>query len=131
VSTGRPAKKTEPGKNAVVSAWPSHAIEHRKDNNYGRNRQDYEYYFCNHHGASAPAQYYSDKIICVVCREKPKPECRVPSRHPDFAGMMRPGHDPSTPFGLSIAGPARDAETVERNPAMDFRRRNGADSSRR
>jgi hypothetical protein len=35
--------------------------------------------------------------------EKPKSESLVPSRPPDFAGMMRPGHTQSTPFGLSAA----------------------------
>jgi hypothetical protein len=41
----------------------------------------------------------------VFCRKKPKSECLVYSRfHPDFAGMMRPGHDQSTPFGLSAVG---------------------------
>jgi len=33
--------------------------------------------------------------------KKPKSEGLVPSRHPDFAGMMRPGHDQSTPFETS------------------------------
>ena len=28
------------------------------------------------------------------------PKAFVPSRPPDFTGMMRPGHDQSTPFGL-------------------------------
>jgi hypothetical protein len=54
-------------------------------------------------------QYYSDKLTLsfdVFCREKPKSECLVPSRHPDFVGMMRPGHDQSTPFGLTAAGRA-------------------------
>jgi hypothetical protein len=52
-------------------------------------------------------QYYSDKLTLsfdVFCREKPKSEGLVPSRPPDFAGMMRPGHHQSTPFGLSGAG---------------------------
>ena len=46
--------------------------------------------------------YYSAKLtlsLDVICREKPKPEGLVPSRPPDFAGMMRPGHDQSTNFG--------------------------------
>jgi hypothetical protein len=45
-------------------------------------------------------------LFDVFCREKPKSECLVPSRYPDFAGMMRPGHDQSTPFDLSAAGQA-------------------------
>jgi hypothetical protein len=52
--------------------------------------------------------YYSDKLTLlfdVFCREKPKSEGLVPSRYPDFAGMMRPGHDQSTPFGLAAASP--------------------------
>jgi hypothetical protein len=52
-------------------------------------------------------QYYSDKLTLsfdVFCRKKPESECMVPSRQPDFAGMMRAGHDQSTPFGLSAAG---------------------------
>jgi hypothetical protein len=55
-------------------------------------------------------QYGSDKLtlsLDVFCREKPKSESLVPSRPPDFAGMMRPGHDQSTPFGLSTAQGAR------------------------
>jgi hypothetical protein len=51
-------------------------------------------------------QYYSDKLTLSFdgfYRKKPKSECLVPSRHPDFAGMMRPGHDQSTPFGLSTS----------------------------
>jgi hypothetical protein len=39
----------------------------------------------------------------VFCRKKPKSESLVLSRHSDFAGMMRPGHHQSTPFGLSAA----------------------------
>jgi hypothetical protein len=45
---------------------------------------------------------YSDKLTLsfdVFCQKKPKSECLVPSRSPDFAGMMRTGHDQSTPFG--------------------------------
>jgi hypothetical protein len=38
----------------------------------------------------------------VFRREKPKSESFVPSCYPDFAGMMRPGHDQSTPFGLEF-----------------------------
>jgi hypothetical protein len=52
-------------------------------------------------------QYYSDKVtlsLDVFCREKPKSKGLVSSRHPDFAGMMRPGHDQSTSFGLSAVG---------------------------
>jgi hypothetical protein len=51
--------------------------------------------------------YCSDKLtlsLDVFCREKPKSECFVPSQQPDFAGMMRPGHDQSTNFGFSGAG---------------------------
>jgi hypothetical protein len=54
--------------------------------------------------------YYSDELTLSLddfCREKPKSESLVPSRQPDFAGMMRPGHDQSTPFGLSAAPKAR------------------------
>ena len=41
----------------------------------------------------------------VFCRKETKSEYLVPSRfYSDFAGMMRPGHDQSTPFGLSAAG---------------------------
>jgi len=49
-----------------------------------------------------------DKLILsfdVFCREKPKSEGLVPPRPPDFAGMMRPGHHQSTPFGLSAVAP--------------------------
>jgi hypothetical protein len=54
--------------------------------------------------SSLRQQYYSEKralSFAVFCREKPKSEYLVPSRQSDFAGMMRPGHDQSTPFGLS------------------------------
>jgi hypothetical protein len=56
------------------------------------------------HGRLQGQLYCSDKLtlsLDVFCREKPKSECFVPSQQPDFAGMMRPGHDQSTPFGLS------------------------------
>jgi len=46
-------------------------------------------------------QYYSDKLTLsfdVFCRKKTKSESLVPSRYPAFAGMMRPGHDQSTPI---------------------------------
>jgi hypothetical protein len=46
----------------------------------------------------------SDKLILsfdVFCREKPKSEGFNHLCYPDFAGMMRPGHDQSTPFGLA------------------------------
>ena len=43
-------------------------------------------------------------LFDVFCREKPKSESLVPSRQPDFEGMMRPGHDQSTNFGLAGAG---------------------------
>jgi hypothetical protein len=36
--------------------------------------------------------------------EKPKSEGFNHLCYPDFADMMRPGHDQSTPFGLSVAG---------------------------
>jgi hypothetical protein len=58
-------------------------------------------------------QYYSDKLtlsLDVLCRKMTKFECLAPSRHPDFAGMMRPGHDQSTPFGLSTASPKGERE---------------------
>jgi hypothetical protein len=54
--------------------------------------------------AGSAQQYYSVKLTLsfdVICRGKPKPEYLVSSRQPDFAGMMRPGHDQSTPFGWS------------------------------
>jgi hypothetical protein len=50
---------------------------------------------------------FSDKLTLsfdVFCREKPKSESFNHSCYPDFADMMRPGHDQSTPFGLSTAG---------------------------
>jgi hypothetical protein len=53
-------------------------------------------------------QYYSDQLtlsVDVFCREKPNSEGSVPSRHPDFVGIMRPVHDQSTPFGLSAQLP--------------------------
>jgi hypothetical protein len=34
----------------------------------------------------------------IFYREKSKSESLDPSRQPDFAGMMRPGHDQSIPF---------------------------------
>jgi hypothetical protein len=60
-------------------------------------------------------QYYSDKFTLsfdVFCREKPKPESFVPSRYPDFAGMMCPDHDQSTPFGLSATGRVTECARV-------------------
>jgi hypothetical protein len=56
---------------------------------------------------SSSSQCYSDQLTLsfdVFCREEPKSENFVPSRQPDFAGMMCPGHDQSTPFGWSTAG---------------------------
>jgi hypothetical protein len=38
--------------------------------------------------------------MIVASPKKPDSESLVPSRYPDFAGMMRPGHDQSTPFGF-------------------------------
>jgi len=40
----------------------------------------------------------------VFCWEEPKSEGLVPSRPPDFAGMMRPGHNQSTSFGGVLIG---------------------------
>jgi hypothetical protein len=37
----------------------------------------------------------------IFCREKPKSEYFNHLCYPDFAGMMRPGHDQSTPFETS------------------------------
>jgi hypothetical protein len=54
---------------------------------------------------------FSDKLTLsfdVFCREKPKSEGLVPSRQPDFAGMMRPGNHQSIPFGLSAASGTRE-----------------------
>ena len=56
--------------------------------------------------SSSRKQSYSDKLTLsfdVLCRKMTKSESLVPSRQPDFAGMMRPGHHQSTNFGLSAA----------------------------
>ncbi len=51
----------------------------------------------------------------------------VSSRQPDFAGMMRPGHDRSTPFGLSAA--SFNAKTQRRKGSRDApSRRRGSDA---
>lgn len=118
-TTGRTAKKPEPGKNAAVSAPASRAIERIKDNGHSRNCQNYEYHFCNHHDASAAAsQYFSDKLTLssdVFCWKKPKSECLVPSRANPTARMMRFDHNQSTPFGLSTAGGVRRLTLPPRN----------------
>jgi hypothetical protein len=46
-------------------------------------------------------QYYSDKLalsFAVFCRKKPKSEGFNHLCYPDFADMMRPGHDQSTNY---------------------------------
>jgi hypothetical protein len=74
--------------------------------------------------------YYSDKVTLsfdVFYREKPKSECLVPSRQPDFAGMMRPGQNQSTPFDLSPAGriaAKRRPSSVALLRRVDRRRKN-------
>ena len=63
----------------------------------------------------AAQHYYSAKLTLsfdVFCRGKPKSESLVPSRPPDFAGMMRPGHDQSTPFGLSVASQPEGRKSI-------------------
>jgi hypothetical protein len=82
----------------AAATRPAAAYKEDKSPNDSHNQENYDGDpHCIEH-------YYSAKLILsfdVVCREKPKSECLVPSRPPDFAGMMRPGHDQSTPFGLS------------------------------
>jgi len=59
--------------------------------------------------------YYSDKLTLsfdVFCRKKPKFECFNHSCYPDFAGMMRPGHDQSTPFGSSAASQPEGRKSI-------------------
>jgi hypothetical protein len=59
--------------------------------------------------------YYSNKLTLsfdVFCREKPKSEGLVASRPPDFAGMMRSGHDQSIPFGLSVASQPEGRKSI-------------------
>jgi hypothetical protein len=71
--------------------------------------------------------HYSDKLTLSFdgfCRKKPKSECLVPSRQPDFAGMMRPGHDQSTPFGVGKLCTIRWGERPrEPDPACQAKKR--------
>jgi hypothetical protein len=49
---------------------------------------------------------FSQTHFVIGCLLPGKAKVRTPCPfplHPDFAGMMRPGHDQSTPFGLSAA----------------------------